>query len=109
MVVDPDHVVSLRQQLHDMMLAGRIVKPVAGEAAKFHRLFLTPSPGNNYNVTDSFHFVKETCKKDPNLYVPSLDVDFLLTNDPLLAFVLTICLIMRVHLKFSPCKNFMIK
>ena len=32
MIVHPDDVVAIRQQLHHMMLAGRIVEPVAGEA-----------------------------------------------------------------------------
>ena len=48
--------------------------------AKFLLLFLTPLTQNEYTFTDSFHFIKEICKQDPNLYMASLDVDFLFTN-----------------------------
>ena len=48
--------------------------------SKFLLLFLTSLTQNEYNVTDSFHFAHETCKQYPNLYMASLDVDFLSTN-----------------------------
>ena len=48
--------------------------------AKFLPLFLTPLTQNEYTFTDSFHFIKEICKQDPNLYMASLYVDSLFTN-----------------------------
>ena len=35
---------------------------------------------NEYTVTDSFNFAEEICKQDANLYMASLDVDFLFTG-----------------------------
>ena len=48
--------------------------------AQFLLAFLTPLTQNEYTFTDSFHFIKEICKQDPNLYMASLDVDSLFTN-----------------------------
>ena len=48
--------------------------------AKFLLLFLTPLTQNEYTVTDSLHFAEEICKQDTNLYMASLEVDFLFTN-----------------------------
>ena len=35
---------------------------------------------NECTVTYSFHFAEEICKRDPNVYMASLDVDSLVTN-----------------------------
>ena len=42
--------------------------------------FLVPLIQNEYTVTDSFNFAEEICKQDANLYMASLDVDFLFTG-----------------------------
>ena len=44
---------------------------------------MTTLTQNEYTVTHSFHFAEVICKQDPNLYMPSLDVDSLFTNIPL--------------------------
>ena len=44
--------------------------------------FLVPLNGNEYAVRPSFYFPAESCKQDPNLYIPSVYVDSLLTNIP---------------------------
>ena len=51
--------------------------------ATFLLKLLTPSTANEFNVTDSFHFVEEICQQDSNLHMASLDVDSLFTNIPL--------------------------
>ena len=51
--------------------------------AKFLLPFLTSLTQNEDTVTDSFHFAEEICKQDANLYMASLDMDFLFTNIPL--------------------------
>ena len=51
--------------------------------AKYLLPFSTPLTQNEYNITDSLHFAEEICKRDPNLYMASLDVDSLFTNIPL--------------------------
>ena len=53
------------------------------KVAKFLLAFLTPLTQNEFTITDTFHFVEEKCKQDPNLYMASLDVDSLFTNIPL--------------------------
>ena len=42
--------------------------------------FLTTLTENECNFTDSFHIAEETCKKVSNLYMVSLDIDYLFTN-----------------------------
>ena len=51
--------------------------------ARFLLTFLIPLTENEYTITNSFHFMEEICKQDPNLYMASLDVDNLFTNIPL--------------------------
>ena len=48
--------------------------------AKLLLLFSTPLTGNQYTITNSFHFAEENYKQDPNLYMASLDVDPVFSN-----------------------------
>ena len=42
--------------------------------------FLTTLTENECNFTDSLHIADETCEKVSNLYMVSLDIDYLFTN-----------------------------
>ena len=63
------------------LILSAIGKPTY-KLAKFLLPFLTPLTENEYSITDAFHFAKKICKQDTNLYMASLDVDYLCANIP---------------------------
>ena len=64
--------------------------------------FLTLLTQNEYIITDSFHFTEEIYKQDPNLYMASVDVDFLLLTfwmKPLIFALIVSIKMMRITLR----------
>ena len=59
------------------------IKTPTYNLAKFLVPLLEPITANMYTVKNSFEFSKEIADQDPGLFMPSLDVESLLTNIPL--------------------------